>query len=619
MSFKNKDLIIRVNSPTEFVGSSLYTVWVNRKDGIKLVMGKRQKDNKVDIQSYLFNPFWNLDAAKKWLVGNKGSSMVEKLGRNRFYVNSSMKLCSSAPKLSLSDDVNLLTQASFEASAKLNSRYYLFVEGVHEGFNGNNFYFYKDEMTENYKSAGYQPIDWMHIQEQVIGFSLESELISRHEQPLALAISGILNRLSPHMQVEERLDDAKMITRDDLIRQRFFENRLAISMECYFDKARCTKCAFETDNWLEFEFHLWSCHSKEIDEGEQIGMGGVGIDFVGWGIVDQPADPEAYILSLRTSDDGTIQDIAEASVKEKYGPVADNMAFSKIVAESVPHDMLLSMAGNLVFASDKPEQLHYVTRKELEEYVKNSPIIDNKNDNNKETIDITIAGGIKMFDLLKKTAEAKSLGEIFVIAQTELAAYLTDNKFTDEAQKAFVDEVSQIIITFAETSKDEAVATAVKTTKDEMDESLKVLVAEHETAKATIQEQMTAVQTAKEQVETELAEIKAKYATLEEEQTKKEIDARVEEVVTEIESDGVVFADFFADEARNIIRLKLASDSSEEELKKFKRGIVATFKQAALLSGSENNGGISGGGNDESGTLTEKYEKIRKEYEDSKK
>ena len=332
-----KFIKVQVRKAKEFVVDSFRTVFISESDGIQAVMGKLLETNELVIQSYLFDVnSWDLDKAKKWLLSDRKQSKAEELVNKKVVVTASMKLCSSLPNL-ISGTIEEMDKK--KAEAKLNDKYFFFTEGVHEGPNLNGDYFFKDELTENYRSAAYQPIDWEHIRSQIIGFTMDSQLITTDaDGGLALGFNGVLNRLSPHMDVFEG-----DMTRDDIIKQRYFEGSLAVSMEALFDKIKCTGCGMEFDDFIEFEHHRMTSHPNE-----EVYRGLIGVDFIGFGVVEYPADPKAEAINLRTSDEGVLEDIVTAEHKEKFGKFAGNIVSASILANSILSGLAVNIT--LVFS-----------------------------------------------------------------------------------------------------------------------------------------------------------------------------------------------------------------------------------------------------------------------------
>ena len=175
----DKYIVIRVLDPGEFDENSLYSVWIDKDKGIEELMGKKKGTDEIVVQSYLFDRnTWTIEEARKWVKEHK-KTKAELLSDKRVFVTAKMDLCSALPKLSVGTKIQKLNSNTTYDTDKiglstLNDKYFYYVEGVHEGFNGNNHFFYADELTKSYKSASYQPIDWEHDVTQIIGFSLES-------------------------------------------------------------------------------------------------------------------------------------------------------------------------------------------------------------------------------------------------------------------------------------------------------------------------------------------------------------------------------------------------------------------------------------------------------------
>ena len=168
-------------------------------------MGKRSEDSTNEVQSYVFDKNqWTIENARAWLrsvTAEQQKTVAGLLSKSRTVVTAGVTLCATKPNLSVGTKVTPMDKEQFDANqatAALNDKYFFYVEGVHEGMNGNGDVFTRDELVKSYKSAGYQLIDWEHLRDQVIGFSLDSELItSTANEPVAVAFTGIINLLSP--------------------------------------------------------------------------------------------------------------------------------------------------------------------------------------------------------------------------------------------------------------------------------------------------------------------------------------------------------------------------------------------------------------------------------------
>ncbi len=591
MSFQltDKYIIIRIANSEKFEQESFRTLWIDEKRGIQEIMGTKMGTSDTEVQAYVFDKnIWTLSDARDWVKTNQGKTSAEILGSHRTFVSAGLTLCEEKPNLSIGSEIRPL-----KAEADLNDKYFFYVPGVHEGVNGNDDYFFKDELVKNYKSAGYQLIDWEHCREQVLGFSLESELITfPPEKPIAIAFTGILNRMSPYMKAEERFGD-KVMTRDEIIRNRFFEGKLAVSMECYFDRMRCMECGYETDNYLDYEFHLMTTHRNIFESGGRVARGLIGVDFVGWGIVEMPADSEAYINSLRTSDDGTIKEIAE-SCKSKYGDLAANVTFANQVVNSIPMDEFDTKM--LLFASEK-------VKNNVESNTKDT----NKKDNN---IDDNPKGGLIMFKLKEKISAGMSLSEVLVVAQTILKEFKSE--ITEEVATAFMSELSDVvkpiisakefkisdINTVTEASKEEA----IKVARDEEKAIAQTLLADLDAKCKVSEEKVATLETAAKAKEEELATMKKAEA-------RKEIEKNIDAFIADIKSAGVFLASpEFEQDIRTLVEAKIGD---VENLKSFKAALIASAKQSILTDASTTMKGNTLGVQNKTTDLEKKLEEVR--------
>jgi len=604
----DKYVIIRVASPEDFESESLRTLWVDKENGIQEVMGKHLKHNKTEVQCYIFDKHkFTIEEARHWVKEKQEKNeetRAELLVGKKSFVAGDMLLCTSRPNLTAGNtDVVKMTPDSFanmQSQAALNDRYYFYVEGVHEGTNGNGDYFFQDELTENYKTAGHQLIDWEHQREQVIGFSLDSELVSKVDAPLALAFTGVINRLSPHMQVQEQQGNT-LSTRDDLIRQRYFEGKLAVSMECYFDSCKCVECGYETDDPLDFEFHKMITHKSMLDAGQVVPRGLVGVDFVGWGVVGHPADGEAYVNSLRTSDDGLIEDIVASSAdQEKYGCMAENVAFAKMVAKIDPDDVFIITNDNkMSFASELLNTSGTKNVSKLEEKSDKSTKINNKDDKNLErTTDTNSKGGIEMFNLNDKITSSMSLNDAIVVALKTLKDFQGDRALEKEEVEAFASEFGEAvspklleatfrvsdIYTLTDTNKLAAIEAAREEEKSEAANK-----------SADLQSQIDALNTEKEGLEATISQKEEEINTLKTVEKDREVAAKVDEFITDIKTAGVDLTDTFEADVRTLAKAKL---EDEEGMKKLKGDLIASVKRSVLTTASATMGDSTAGSDD---------------------
>jgi len=593
-------LIFRMADPGDFVEDSFKTVWVDKEKGIQEIMAKRPDGTEHVVQSYLFDKnSWSLDDAKTWLREQKtqGNLTVgERMSKKRSYVTAGVKLTKDKTNIAVNATVNLLTKE--DAESALNDRYFFFVPGgVHEGKNGNDDIFTRDELVANYKTAGHQLIDWEHFRDEVIGFSLDAELVSSSDEnePIAVAFNGILNRLSPFMQIEERVGD-RVLSRDELIRQRFFEDRLAVSMECYFDSAKCASCGFETDDAMEFEFHRMMSHRAELESGQDVGRILIGVDFVGWGIVENPADPEAFATNLRTSDDGTLatEVFEDASLKEKFGAMASNVAFAKHAAKLEAADTLVDK-DNFTFASD--------TKKTSEP--------TNEGQSNQIEPEKSSTGGIKMlFNLADKIKAGMTLADALNVAQRVLRDYQGDKALESEAAEAFFTELGEALRVIV-ADKSFRVADLYTVTDADALSRIEAARAEEKdiaaSAATEAQANYDTLNTEKETIASQLQEKENELTALQNKEADAAKEAKVDAFIEELEEAGVVFSeDSIKADIRTLAEGKI---DDEESLKTFKGSLIATMTQSKLTEASQNSG-ASAGSNAEPEGLTARIDKL---------
>jgi len=621
-------IIIRVASPDDFEPESLRTLWVNEEKTIQEIMGKHSKHNQTEVQSYIFDKHkFTIEEARHWVKEKrekKEETQAELLVAKKSFVAGNMLLCTSRPNLTVenAEAVKLTPEnyASKQASAALNDRYYFYVEGVHAGTNGNGDHFYEDELTKNYKSAGFQLIDWEHQRDQVIGFSLDSELLTRVDHPLALAFTGVVNRLSPYMQISET-DGTTVISRDELIRQRYFEGKLAVSMECYFDTCKCVECGYETDDPLDFEFHTMLTHKSILDSGERVPRGLVGIDFVGWGVVGMPADGEAYVTSLRTSDDGLIEDVVPSEADQaKYGCMAENVAFAKMAAKIDPNDVFfVDTEGTLSFASELLNTAgtqNVPDSKEKDKNTNKSTKTNSKHDKRLERTNISSKGEIEMFNLKEKITSSMSINDAIVIALRTLKDFQGDRALTDEEVTAFATEFGEAV-TPKLTQSDFRVADIYTLTDSDKLSAIEAARTEEKTEAASkaveLQSQIDTLSTEKEGLEATISDKDKEIDTLKNAENDRAVASKVDAFINDIKSSGVNLTESLEADVRTLAKAKL---DNEEDMKKLKGDLIASVKQSVLITASATMGDSSASGDgDEPSGMTAKLDKAREKTE----
>lgn len=583
-----KFIRIRMKDPGRFQRDSFRTINISVKQGIRAIIGKPVNEKSTEIQSYLFakDKEWTADKARKWVFDHK-KTRSELLLDNRVLVTASVKLCNHLPNLTMGrKDVNKL-----ETEAGLNDKYYFYSEGVHEGSNLNGDFFFRDELTNNYLSVANQPINWEHSQHEIVGHTVDSQLISEPEKPIAIGFNGVLWRLSPFLM----MDDGDGISRDELVKQRFFQGKLAVSMEALFDKVRCVTCNYETDDAIDFEYHRHSAH-----DNQEVYRGLVGVDFVGFGMVETPADVEADVLALRTSNDGTLSELVTSEYKEKYGKLAEDLTYSHIMVDYAPD---FEMKENkLVVFSNKSEKNTKIKTKDKS---KN----DKYNEQGKNYL--SNIGGNRMFKLAEIVAKAKSLSEIFVIAQNRLKDYMGENSLTEEEVTAFHEELSEIVKSMISNKdfKVDAVFTLTQeerlnaVTKTREDETKKaVLVSkEHDSNLASKEEEIQAFEATLKGKEKELKSKSDELSEIKKAEADKLEDAKLKDWVQDIVEAGISLTETMKERFVSLAKVHVADD---EKLNELKNDLLVTIKQSKLIEASKNSGGSSASG----GTSEEGFE-----------
>lgn len=585
---------VRIRSPKLFVENSFRTVWISKNNGIKSIMGKLVEDkSKIKVQSYLFEASkWDEEKVNQWIKSNKKDSKAELLADKRVILTAGVTLTSEPSNLTISNhEVKKLTEEEWnkkESQASINDNYFFYCEPIHEGMNENGDYFFKDELINNYRSVSYKPIDWEHIRNQVIGFSLESQLIAVPDKPLAIGFNGVINRLSPYLYTESE-------DRDSIIRQRFFEDKLAMSMECVFDSVRCVECGYETDNILDFEYHCHEKHYSELALGKHIGRGLVGVDFVGFGIVEFPADLEAKIVSLRTSDDGTLA-ISVANLLE-------DLSFSKKMAFSTP---------NIDLVDDKLNVAAKNNEKNDDNKTKNSK---NNDINNGDFIAKKSTGGNVMFKLMEKIADCKTLSDIFVVAQNVLSDFMGNNTKLDEKDaEAFITELNEVIKAHINSDNFKVDKVYTFTSQDKLDavtkarNEEKVVVEELKNAHA---KEVDKLSKEKINVQAELDSVKKEFETIVNASKEAELVKKVNAFLDDLKKSGITLADNMANSIKGLVS---ASINDDEKLKAIKDDLIITIKKSKLVEGSKVMGGGSASDEEEPKELGDKLAAARAKH-----
>lgn len=568
---------VRMKNPEDFDISSFETVVIDKDSGIEAVMGI--KDGLRIIQSFLFDiDKWSEQDVKGWIAeyqNGKNVFAAELLGKKRTIINASAGLCTHKPNLYNND----IVYATKESIASLNDKYYFYSEGVHEGPNLNNDYFFKEELASNYKSAALQLIDFEHERDNIIGFTLDSELINNNEEDsLSLGFNGVLNRMSPFMSSER-----DGVTIDNYIKQAFFEGKLAVSMECLFDKIRCTKCGYETDDFLDFEFHKLERHPNE----EDVYRGLVGVDFIGFGVTLNPADVNAEVNYLRTNEDGTLGDIYNEA---EVGKFASACAFDN-------PDLNYCKASKIEVKKDEKKE-------------KNRTKKEKKSD---KEIEQAYKGDVIMYNFDEYKTKVKNFNELMIVAHKVLAEVKGNEELNEKQVDAFINELSDNVKEFITktdfemgtlfTKTDQDVRDAIATTQEEWKKKVEL---ETTTANISLKEKDEEITKLSNKVE----EFATKIEDMKRTEEEHEVEAKIRTFIDSISESGLALSETME---KNIGKLAKDIIDDDKALEDLRNDFIATAKKSVLDDGSQVMGNRSAGGDNESSfkTLGEELKSIR--------
>lgn len=607
-----KYIRIRIRAASEFVEDSFHSLVVD--DTIKVIMGRLLGSGKLSTQSYLFEKDkWNVEDAKSWADAhmNTNTSVVEKLASNHTIVTANLTLCSALPNLKRgkADIKPLASEAAFTQS-KLNDKYYFYAQPVFEGTNLNGDTFSRDEIINSYMSMAHTPLDWEHRREEIVGHALDSELVTDGDNPISIGINGVINRLSPWLQIEEA-----GVVRDDIIRQRYFEGKLALSMECLFSGIKCSGCGSEFFDFLEFEHHKYTRHAGD----STISRGLMGVDFIGNGIVANPAELKADVLSLRTSDDGTIAIEIASAAREKYGSLAENITFASFMANTKPDVDLIE--GKLVVANTVSGKNVKNSDNFAENKTKNATINDKENEQESTNNEL---GGNAMYKLAEKVAGAKTLSDIFVQAQVVLKDYMGDEKLSAEDAEAFASELTEVVKAYVSNEGFRVEGIATLTNEQKLDAVSVARDEEKKIAEAVISDlnsQVTAERNKVQSVQTELNSVKATIQEMTDAQAKQAIENKALAFVDNVEKAGISLTDSMKLTVKKMAVAAIESSEDEASEKAALDGIhndfVATVKQSTLTKASQQLGDSSfNDGNEGDLDLAGKLAKARAEHKE---
>lgn len=226
--------------------------------------GNRKNNNRSNLR-YLCRSCHRKMHAKR--NGGKGSM-------------NSIELLSKGTIFEPSDQDKALAGEMFHNSDLMHVKFEL----CHVGANKNHDGFILDEMKAGFKTAVFKPLNWEHSTEN-IGVIYDSELVEPEEG-------------AAYILAKAKIWKHKHPERARAMAERFGDNNLYFSMETYFQKAKCSICDEEFASSDDYCDHL--NNRMQASAGQDIIRNLLGLNFVGAGVVKNPADIKAVGLALAT-------------------------------------------------------------------------------------------------------------------------------------------------------------------------------------------------------------------------------------------------------------------------------------------------------------------------------
>ena len=197
---------------------------------------------------------------------------------------------------------------------------------VVEGVNKNGDEFIASELAENYKSIIGMPLTEEHMPQEIQGVFYDASLVE-------------IDVLKPESEETEKKKAvrAKAVfykhrfpDEADVLIGRAIQGKLRFSMECYFQKARCSTCGEEHESLWDYCDHLWERFDPESNTSRIL----VGIKFVGGSYVRHPAEDAAVLLDFEDVSEANLL-AAAASEKQTLYHYAENEETHIIWKDSV--------------------------------------------------------------------------------------------------------------------------------------------------------------------------------------------------------------------------------------------------------------------------------------------
>jgi hypothetical protein len=171
-------------------------------------------------------------------------------------------------------------------------------ELCHTGANKNKDGFINDEMEKGFSTAVYKPLNWEHTTEN-IGVIYDAQIDKSESGSYTIVAKA---KVWKHKHPE----------RARAIAERYGDNNLYFSMETYFQKAKCSVCSEEFASQADYCDHLNA--RMQANAGQEVIRNLIGLNFVGAGVVKNPADIHSVGLALAKAEDdyGLLKRVAES-------------------------------------------------------------------------------------------------------------------------------------------------------------------------------------------------------------------------------------------------------------------------------------------------------------------
>ena len=225
-------------------------------------------------------------------------------------------------KAEILDPAALSDEFFIKAGIKKNSDLlYTSYKMCHANTNDNKDAFEDEELSKNFDTAKFKPINIEHDDDEIVGTIYDAEYIKEPTKddddfPYVQSYGVIYKKKFPEVAAE--------------VIKRHAEGNLFYSMEAWFDTAVCSECGEEFTASAEYCEHLNSRFEATADTSRILR----GITFGGCGIVEHPADKGATNLSMARAQDADKGDKSRSYIDTQDEDVLlDKSLFELVIQE----------------------------------------------------------------------------------------------------------------------------------------------------------------------------------------------------------------------------------------------------------------------------------------------